>query len=164
VLGKTGPGLTLIGPTVTDTPPNAPATHVAIFENGIRAHVVDWLRPDVERICFRARWSRSGDVNRADALYVSYKLLGADDRLIAQADGQPQQGLAPTWSWLDDVVVADSRCVRAVDPQQLLREDEPYRVDITWYRLLDMQPTGRATLGGRTIAVEGAVNVTEPLP
>lgn len=164
VLGKTGPGLTLVGPTISDTPPNAPATRVAEFDNGIRAHVVDWLRPDVERICFRARWSRSGDVNRADALYISYKLIGADGRLIAQADGQPQQGLAPTWSWLDDVVVADSRCVRAVDPQRLLYEDEPYRVDLTWYRLLDMQPTGRAILGGRADAVEGAVNVAEPLP
>lgn len=159
VLGKTGPGLTLVGPTVVDTPRNAPSASVATFANGIRAHVVDWLRPDGERVCFRAQWSRSGAVNRADALNVSFKLFGQDDRLIAQADGQPQQGLAPTWSWLDDVVVADSRCVRAVDPQRMLGEAEPYRIEITWYRLLDMQPTGRAELFGRAVAAEGAVNV-----
>lgn len=164
VAGKTGPGVTLVGPTVTDTAPNAPSNGVAAFENGIRAHVVDWLRPDGERICFRAQWSRSGAVNRADALNVSFKLFAADGRLVAQADGQPQQGLAPTWSWLDDVVVHDSRCVSVVDPRRPLLQDEPYRLTVTWYRLRDMQVTGHAELGGRADAADGAVNVAEALP
>ncbi|MCX6016960.1 MAG: 6-pyruvoyl-tetrahydropterin synthase-related protein, partial [Chloroflexi bacterium] len=164
VAGKTGPGVTLIGPIVYDTPINIPTEITARFANGIRAHSIDWLQPDGERICFRARWSRNGAVNRADALNVSFKLFGSDGRLIAQADGQPQQGLAPTWSWLDDVVVADSRCVHVIDPQHSLSDREKYRLEITWYRLFDMQSTGQAVLHGRADAAEGAVNVVEAQP
>jgi hypothetical protein len=149
---------------VVDTAPNAPQAHVALFENGIRAHVVDWLRPDGERLCFRAQWSRRGAVNRADALNVSFKLFGADGRLVAQADGQPQQGLAPTWSWLDDVVVHDSRCVYVADPRRPLAQNEPYRLAVTWYRLRDMQVTGHVELHGTTNEADGAVNTAEARP
>ena len=156
--GKAVPGVTLIGPTITGTPRNAPATALVAFQNGIRAHVVDWLRPDGERICFRAQWSRAGAVNRADALQVSFKLLGADGHLVAQADGQPQQGLAPTWSWQDDVVVHDSRCVRMIDPAHGLADGERYRLEITWYRLATGEVTGSGKLHGVARAGDGAVN------
>jgi hypothetical protein len=159
VAGKTVAGVTLIGPTVTETQPNAPAASVATFANGIRAHEIDWLRPDGERVCFRARWSRRGALNQADALQVSFKLFAADGRLVAQADGQPVQGLAPTWSWRDDVVVADSRCVRVVDPKQPLLQDERYQLEITWYRLLTGAVTGQAMLAGAADMRDGALNI-----
>ncbi len=162
VSGKRIAGVTLIGPTVTGTPRNAPDTNVVTFANGIRAHAVDWLRPDGESVCFRAQWSRAGSVNRADALQVSFKLYGADDRLIAQADAQPQSGLAPTWSWQDDVVVHDSRCVRVIDPKRQLAQGEAYRINVSWYRLANLDVTGQANLRGLADMSTGALNAPTP--
>jgi hypothetical protein len=65
--------------------------------------------------------------------------------MIAQADGQPQAGLAPTWSWPDGAIIHDSQCVPAIE---LLEPGEPYTVEIVWYRVADLRPTGQATLRG----------------
>ncbi len=162
ISGKNIGGVTMIGPTVTGTPPNAPAARVVTFANGIRAHMIDWLRSDGESVCFRAQWSRAGAVNRADALQVSFKLYGAGDRLIAQADAQPQGGLAPTWSWQDDVVVHDSRCVRVIDPKSQLAQGEAYRLNLSWYRLSTLDVTGQADLHGQADMSTGALNAPTP--
>jgi hypothetical protein len=158
VFGKQTEGLTLLGPTVTGTPRNAPTSALLQLANGLRAHDADWLMPDGQRICFRAAWSRAGAVNRADALQVSYKLYGADNVLLAQADGQPQQGLAPTWSWQDDVVVNDSRCVFLTNAARPPQPAELVRLAISWYRLRDFSVTGQGELYGNVDPTPGAVN------
>ncbi len=162
VSGKNNTGITVIGPTVTGTPRNAPEARVVTFANGIRAHMIDWLRPDGESVCFRAQWSRAGAVNRADALQVSFKLYGADGRLVAQADAQPQSGLAPTWSWQDDVVVHDSRCVRVIDSKSQLAQGEAYRLNLSWYRRANLEVTGQADLHGLADMSTGALNAPRP--
>ncbi len=158
VAGKTVPGFTLIGPTVTETRPNAPKAQLGAFANGIRMHGLDWLRQNSDGVCFRAQWSRAGAVNRADALQVSFKLYGADNRLVAQADGQPLAGLAPTWSWQDNVVINDSQCVLVRDANAQLAQGEAYRLEISWYRLATGDVTGQVERAGVADMREGALN------
>ncbi len=87
------------------------------------------------------------------------RLRGSDDRLIAQADSQPQAGLAPTWSWPDGAVVADSQCVPTLPSVKLLNANEAYTLQIVWYRLATLQQTGEATLHGTRAAGLNDLNV-----
>jgi hypothetical protein len=157
VAGKYAPGYTLIGPIVGGTPPNAPQARLLALTNGLRLHNIDWLMPTRNRVCFRAVWSAGTSRNEADALQVSYKLRAADGRLAAQADGQPQQGLAPTWSWQTDVLVNDSRCVD-IDPKTMLAQGEAYTLETTWYRARDFAVTGQGAIGGVADIRDGALN------
>ncbi len=157
VAGKLVPGYTLIGPTVSETPPNAPDGNLLVLPNGMLLHHIDWLTPTRNQVCFRAGWSSHDARNEADALTVSYKLIGADGRLAAQADGQPQQGLAPTWSWQDGVLVNDSRCV-SMNPDTMLRDGESYVLSVTWYRAFDLAITAHGELRGVADRRDGALN------
>jgi hypothetical protein len=144
--GKWTPGATLLGPTVTETPPNAPSTTLVTFGNGIALNRMDWFFASANNVCFRPVWSRGrADMNRADALQVSLRLRGHDGRLVAQADNQPQSGLMPTWAWPDRTLIPDSQCVQT---QGLLDAGEAYTLDIVWYRLKTFVQTGDATLRG----------------
>jgi hypothetical protein len=160
--GAARPGFTLLGPTVTGTPPNAPRTALATLANGMRLHEIDWLRHDGDGACFRAHWSRAGAVNRADALVVSYKLFGDDGALVIQGDAQPLSGLAPTWSWQDDVGVRDSICVARSDAKRVLRQGERYRLEIAWYRAATGEVTGQTALSGVADMRDGALNAPAP--
>jgi hypothetical protein len=160
--GAAQPGFTLVGPTVTGTPRNAPPTAIRALPNGMRLHEIDWLRYDGDGVCFRAHWSRAGTVNRADALVVSYKLFDADGALVIQGDAQPLSGLAPTWSWQDDVVVRDSICVPRDAARRVLRQDEPYRLSVDWYRAATGEVTGQTELTGVADMRAGALNVPAP--
>ncbi len=111
-------------------------------------------------MCFKPVWRRArSNVNRADALQVSLRAFGSDGRLLAQADSQPQAGLAPTWSWPTGSLIYDSGCVPASD---VLRPNEPYTLQIVWYRLAALQVTGEATLRGVAGARLEDLNVPQP--
>jgi hypothetical protein len=73
---------------------------VAILEGYIAPEKIapgDWL----VTLAWRA-------LSETDASYVvSVQLLDEEGRLIAQHDGLPQKGLAPTSSWLPGEVIAD---------------------------------------------------------
>ncbi|GIV83830.1 MAG: hypothetical protein KatS3mg052_0837 [Candidatus Roseilinea sp.] len=148
IAGKPAPSITLLGPRIAHAarPGAAPARLSVNFDNGIALRDVDWFFASAQEVCFRPvwQWARS-NVNRADALQVSLRAFGSDGRLLAQADHQPQAGLAPTWSWPDDALIYDSQCVAA---NHRLQPHEPYTLQIVWYRLADLQTTGEATLRG----------------
>jgi hypothetical protein len=148
IAGKPAPAITLLGPRIAHAAHRetaSPRLDVA-FDNGIVLHDLDWFFASAQEVCFKPVWRRvRSNVNRADALHVSLRAFGSDGRLLAQADSQPQAGLAPTWSWPDDALVYDSQCVPAND---VLQPNEPYTLQIVWYRLADLQPTGEATLRG----------------
>lgn len=146
IAGKPAPAITLLGPSVLTTPRNAPARRIVEFGNGIALHDMDWFFSSAQEACFRPVWSRiRPNANRADALQVSLRLFGREGRLVAQADGQPQAGLAPTWSWPDGVLINDSQCVPT---NGLLDANEPYTLQIVWYRAANLEQTGEATLRG----------------
>ncbi len=148
IAGKPVPAITLLGPRIAHAarPGSTPLRLSVTFDNGIALREIDWFFASAQEVCFRPiwQWARS-NVNRADALQVSLRAFGSDGRLLAQADNQPQGGLAPTWSWLDDALIHDSQCVAAND---ILQPNEPYTLQIVWYRLADLQPTGEAILRG----------------
>ncbi len=161
IAGKPAPAITLLGPRVAagrkDT--TSPRLNV-IFDNGIALHDVDWFFASAHEVCFKPVWRRArSNVNRADALQVSLRAFGSDGRLLAQADSQPQAGLAPTWSWPTGSLIYDSGCVPASD---VLRPNEPYTLQIVWYRLADLQVTGEATLRGVAGARLEDLNVPQP--
>lgn len=150
IAGKPQPAITLLGPIVVNTPKNVSSTSIARFKNGIVLREFDWLMPDPEHVCFRPQWSYAiGLRNRADALQVSFKLIGEDGRLVAQADAQPQGGLAPTWSWQEGALIYDSNCVAVNDPRATLKPSENYVIDVSWYRLANLDVTGKEILRGR---------------
>lgn len=158
IAGKAVPAITLIGPSVTSTPATA-APVTASFSNGIALHGIDWFYSNSQVVCFRPQWSlQRNDANQADALQVSLRLRGNDNRLIAQADSQPQGGLAPTWSWQPGVLVFDSQCVPA---QGLLEAGEPYTMQIVWYRAADLQQVSELTLRGERGPVLEDLNVPQ---
>jgi hypothetical protein len=161
IAGKQVPAITLLGPSVTETPPNAAPPHLHTFNNGIALHKMDWLFASEQEVCFRPIWTWArDDVNRADALQVSLRLRGSDGREIATADGQPQAGLAPTWSWPAGVLINDGRCVPA---QNLLNLGEPYTLQIVWYRLANLEQVAEVTLRGTMSAtLREDMNVPEP--
>lgn len=161
IAGKQVPAITLLGPSVTETPPNAAPPHLHTFANGIALHKMDWLFASEQEVCFRPIWTWArDDVNRADALQVSLRLRGSDGREIATADGQPQAGLAPTWSWPPGVLINDGRCVPA---QNLLNLGEPYTLQIVWYRLANLEQVAEVTLRGTMSAtLREDMNVPEP--
>ncbi len=148
IAGKPAPAITLLGPRIAHVArPSAASSRLSVtFDNGIALRDVDWFFASAQEVCFRPIWQWARlNVNRADALQVSLRAFGSDGRLLAQADNQPQAGLAPTWSWLDDALIYDSQCVATND---VLQPNEPYTLQIVWYRLADLQPTGEATLRG----------------
>ena len=148
IAGKPAPAITLLGPRVMPARPDADsAARLGVaFDNGIVLRDMDWFFASAHEVCFRPVWRRGQPgFNQSNALQVSLRIFGSDGRLIAQADGQPQAGLAPTWAWPDGELVHDSQCVPAGD---VLRPDERYTLQIVWYRLADLQPTGEATLSG----------------
>ena len=161
--GKWTPGVTLLGPTVTTTYTQSVEDKLVTFANGIALTDMDWFFSSAHSVCLRPHWAWARrDVNRADALQVSMRLRGGDGRLIAQADAQPQAGLAPTWSWPDGATIQDSQCVPTNDSVSLLNAGEDYTIDIVWYRVFTLQPTGEATLRGRRGA--GLNDLNEPKP
>ena len=150
----------VVGPTVIDTPPNAPTQTVHVFGNGIALHQADLLNTSDQDICVRANWSRTPAMtNRADALQVSFRIMDAQGELIAQADGQPQAGLAPTWVWPLGAVVEDSYC--GIPIAHHLREGEPFAVQVIWYRRQTLEEVDRVLLRGSWInAYQQAMGLT----
>jgi hypothetical protein len=160
VAGHPASAATLLGPTITAAMGDAPAQTVVDFDNGLALGAMDWFFASANDVCFRPEWRAvRADRNRADALQASIRLRGHDGRMIAQADSQPQAGLAPTWSWPDGATIHDGQCVPIVD---LLEPGEPYTVQIVWYRLADLKPTGEATLRGERGAALNDLNVPRP--
>ena len=149
IAGGPAAAITLVGPTIVNNDDEArvAGAHGRLdlrFGNGIVLHDLDWLFISAHEVCLRPVWRRDGG-NRADALQSSLRVFGSDGRLIVQADGQPQAGLAPTWAWPDGALVHDSACLPAKDA---LRSSEPYTMQIVWYRLFDLRPTGELRLRG----------------
>ncbi|MCS7054988.1 MAG: 6-pyruvoyl-tetrahydropterin synthase-related protein [Thermoflexales bacterium] len=162
IAGKPAAAITLLGPRIAHAIHHqaTPSRLNIAFDNGIELRDVDWFFASAQEVCFKPVWQRTpSNVSRADALQVSLRAFGADGRLLAQADGQPQAGLAPTWSWPDRVPIHDSRCVAATS---VLRPNEPYTLQIVWYRLSDLRPTGEATLRGIGGARLEDLNVPSP--
>ncbi|MCS6848117.1 MAG: hypothetical protein RMN52_10420 [Anaerolineae bacterium] len=162
IAGKPAPAVTLLGPRIAHAARReaGPSRLSVTFDNGIALHDVDWFFASAQEVCFKPVWRRArSNINLADALQVSLRAFGGDGRLLAQADGQPQAGLAPTWSWPDNALIYDSQCVPAND---VLQPNEPYTLQIVWYRLADLQPTGQATLRGISGARLEDLNVPQP--
>ncbi len=158
IAGKPAPAITLFGPTITGTP-QTDVKITAAFSNGIALHGIDWFFASAQEVCFRPQWSlQRDDANHADALQVSLRLRGGDGRLIAQADSQPQGGLAPTWSWQRGALIFDSQCVPA---QTLLSAGEPYTLQMVWYRAANLQQVSELTLHGTRGPVLEDLNVPE---
>lgn len=136
----------LTGLTVTEPAPTADidnAQRVRVFPNGIELSKIDWYQPSGAVICFRAAWAAMRPL--VAAWQVSYQLRDSAERVVAQADTQPQAGLAPTWSWRTGVEVLDSPCVATIQP---LAEGEPYTLRVRWYRVADQQTLGELALVG----------------
>lgn len=162
IAGKPAPAVTLLGPRIAHAARHKaePSRLSVTTDNGIALHDVDWFFASAQEVCFKPVWRRAqSNINRADALQVSLRAFGSDGRLLAQADSQPQAGLAPTWSWPEDALIYDGQCVPAND---VLQPNEPYTLQIVWYRLADLQPTGQATLRGIGGARLEDLNVPQP--
>jgi len=160
IAGGPAAAITLVGPTIVNNDDEArvAGAHGRLdlrFGNGIVLHDLDWLFISAHEVCLRPVWRRDGG-NRADALQSSLRVFGSDGRLIVQADGQPQAGLAPTWAWPDGALVHDSACLPAKDA---LRSGEPYTMQIVWYRLFDLRPTGELRLRGVSGEQVGHLNL-----
>lgn len=156
----------IVGPTVMATPANesvvpanAPKLHV--FASGIVLRGLDFVNTSDQDICIRPLWSRvNAVVHQADALQVSFRLTDAQGQLIAQADGQPQAGLAPTWSWPDGAVIEDSYC--GVPIARAFQEGKALTLDLIWYRRADMHELERIQLHAQWQATP--THVVEFLP
>ncbi len=135
----------IVGPTITNTPANAPAERLHTFVNGITLHQADILRTTERDACFRTVWSRT-DHPMADALQVSMRVYGDDGREIAQADWQPLAGLTPTWAWPAHAAIFDSKC--NVPIANALRPNEKFTVRVVWYSALSLQEIDSVTLNG----------------
>ncbi len=133
-------GLTVIAPVENALSVGDP---VRVFPNGIRLRYADWYQPTYNDVCFRTTWDSVQPI--ADALQIAYVLKGADGRVIARADTQPQAGLAPTWSWPTGAPVSDGYCVPTTDR---LNPGESYTYGMRWYRLFDQHSVGEVTLVG----------------
>ena len=137
----------IVGPTVTGTPPNALDQPMHVFSNGIALHQADLVNTSPHDICVRANWSRTARMqNQADALQVSFRLMDAQGELIAQSDGQPQAGLAPTWAWPLNALIEDSYC--GVPVKRPLQEGERLSVQVIWYRRQTLEEVDRVLLQG----------------
>ena len=137
----------IVGPTVTDTPPNALDQPMHVFSNGIALHQADLVNTSPHDICVRANWSRTARMqNQADALQVSFRLMDMQGELIAQSDGQPQAGLAPTWAWPLNALIEDSYC--GVPVKRPLQEGERLNVQVIWYRRQTLEEVDRVLLQG----------------
>ena len=135
----------IVGPTITDTPADAPPQDLHTFVNGITLHQADILRTTERDMCFRAIWSRTNQP-MADALQVSLRAYGDDGRAIALADWQPLAGLAPTWAWPPNAAIYDSKC--NVPIINALRPGENFTVRVVWYSALSLQEIDSTTLHG----------------
>jgi hypothetical protein len=156
IAGKRTPAITLPGPFIIGTT-QTDAKITAMFSNGIALHGIDWFYANSQEVCFRPQWSLQRDgANQADALQVSLRLRGNDGRMIAQADSQPQGGLAPTWSWQKGVLIYDSQCVPA---QNMLNAGEQYTLQLVWYRVANLQQVSELTLRGARGPVMEDLNV-----
>ena len=146
----------IIGPTVLDTPPNAPTQTVHVFSNGIALHQADLVDTSDQDLCVRAQWSRTSKMtNRADALQVSFRIMDVQGNLVAQADGQPQAGLAPTWSWPLGAVIEDSYC--GVPTRRRLQAGEAVSVQVIWYRRQTLEEVDQVTLHGQWVDIHRRV-------
>ena len=160
IAGGPSPAITLVGPTILSEGPDQAGDVGRLnlsFGNGIVLHDADWLFISAHEACLRPIWRRDGaGGNRADALQSSLRIYSSDGDLIVQADGQPQAGLAPTWAWPHGALVYDSFCLPV---KRMLRSGEPYTMQIVWYRLFDLRPTGELRLRGVNAGQVGHLNL-----
>jgi len=162
ISGQWTSGVTLLGPTVTALEAQAAGQPLVTFANGIALVAMDWFYSSAHSVCLRPEWRRvRSDINRADSLQVSLRLRGSDGRSLTQADAQPQAGFAPTWSWPERTNIRDSQCLPTDDRSHLLDAGEPYTIDIVWYRVNTLQPTGQASLHGTRSAGLNDLNVPQ---
>jgi len=153
----------VVGPTVVATPANVPANtqRLFLFASGFILHGLDFVNTSDQDICFRPVWSRlDAPGNRADAFQMSFRLFDARGQLIAQADGQPQAGLAPTWSWPNGAMVEDSYC--GVPIARPFQEGEALTLDLVYYRRAPMQELERIQLHAQWHATPSRVVVFSP--
>lgn len=82
---------------------------ITTFEGGIRLHRVKYPSVVTDVLPVSLWWST---VRPQSISYsVSVFLLDVNGRLVAQHDGAPQAGAAPTTAWQSDTVVLDSHAV-----------------------------------------------------
>jgi hypothetical protein len=134
----------LYGLKIEPQQPSAPFPAMRTFRNGLVLHTFEWQQTDESHVCFRPVWSANRPI--ADAYQVSIRLRDAQNRDIATVDAQPQLGLAPTWSWKLNQLVYDSFC--NVPMRSKLNPNDPYSVQIIWYRVSDLGAVGEAGLIG----------------
>jgi len=159
IAGGPAAAITLVGPTIVSDEglAHSPGRLNLRFGNGIILHDLDWLFISAHEACLRPVWRRDGaEGNRADVLQSSLRVFGSDGRLIVQADGQPQAGLAPTWAWPNGALIHDSVCLPV---NGMLRAGEPYTMQVIWYRLADLRPTGELRLRGVNAGQIGHLNL-----
>jgi hypothetical protein len=136
-------GALLDGLRVTAQSQPAPGQALRVFPNGIVLHAVDWIHTTENDLCIRPAWSTNRP--QADALKVAWRLRGSDGRDIAGADGEPQAGLAPVWSWPVGATVRDNYCTSLASP---LKPGEAYTLQARWYRVSDGRVSGEVILVG----------------
>ncbi len=150
IAGAEAPAITLVGPIVQPPPSATFAPPLITFPSTrIALQHLDWFHTSHHAVCLRPQWRwADGSLPRAGSWAVSLRLRGSDGRLVAQADNQPQGGLAPTWAWPTGQLIFDSHCVPLKDVTEALRPLEPYELEVVWYRRGDLQLLDRATLRG----------------
>ncbi|MCS6773820.1 MAG: 6-pyruvoyl-tetrahydropterin synthase-related protein [Thermoflexales bacterium] len=154
-------GATLLGPHVQASASLPQSTPLHVFKNGIALQYLDWFFTSYQDVCFRPRWRLvRANGNRADALQVSLRLYDGAGVLRAQADAQPLGGLMPTWAWSVSHIINDSLCTPMRRPPAL-SPNEPYALEVVWYRLATRTEIDRVVLRGVSVGVEG---LHEPQP
>ena len=151
-------GAILDGLNITAGNAPLPGGKIRTFPNGIVLHSIDWFNTSAQEMCLRPVWSTGRP--QVAALKVALRLRGVDGREIASADGEPQAGLAPTWSWPIGAPVSDNYCVPVTGN---LKPGEPYTLLVRWYRAMDEHVEGEVTLVGRRADGSNDLNVPQPV-
>ncbi len=151
-------GAILDGLNVTASNAPLPDDMIRTFPTGIVLHHIDWFNISAQEMCLRPVWST--ERLQVAALKVALRLRGVDGREIASADGEPQAGLAPTWSWPVGAPVSDNYCVPVSGS---LQAGEPYTLLVRWYRAMDEHVEGEVTLVGRRAEGPNDLNVPQPV-
>ncbi|MEZ4594741.1 MAG: DUF2142 domain-containing protein [Chloroflexota bacterium] len=112
----------------------APETAVARFEEGVSLVDYEWSLPETavsQTITVQLTWHSSGPL--ADSYTIFAHLLDANDNLLVQADGLPQDGAYPTnfWGADEEIVTRHTFTIPANAPIG------PTHLKIGFYRLTD---------------------------
>lgn len=82
---------------------------LTVYGDQIRLHRVKYPQAAIDQLQVSLWWSTNRELSTSYS--ISVFLLNADDQLVAQHDGPPQDGMAPTNAWMVDTVVFDSHTI-----------------------------------------------------